>query len=80
MSKPDYVLEANPKRPYKMYAAILAGALGALLVYSDVLPLWLVIAVNSILGGLAVYLVPNPLQLKNKGVSPTAYAGDTPLF
>lgn len=80
----QYVLEADPKKPYKLYAAVAAGVLGSTLAYADVLPLWLVIVINSILGGLAVFLMPNPLRVKKSGASnqPPAYNGqdDAPLF
>lgn len=64
MSEPDWVLEADPKRPYKMYAAIAAAMLTTLLTYADVLPVWVLIVVNMILSGLFVYSTGNPLRVK----------------
>lgn len=60
----QYVLEADPKRPYKLYATILVGSLSALLGYADVLPIWAVVVINTVLGGLAVFITPNPLRVK----------------
>lgn len=73
----QYVLEADPKRPYKAYAAILVGSLSALLGYADVLPVWVVILINTVLGGLAVFLTPNPLKTKS---GPSSAYDNDPLF
>lgn len=53
--------EADPRKPYKMYAAVAAAMIGQLLAYSDVLPMWVVILASVVLAGVMVFKVPNPI-------------------
>lgn len=59
-------VEADPKKPYKSYVAILVAMLTTLAGYSQVLPAWATLVIAVVLSGLGVYLVPNPLRFKYK--------------
>ena len=78
MEESTDVVEADPKRPYKMYAAIAAAMLTSVLGESS-LPLWLRILFGAIVAGLGVYLTPNPLRYK-KNADTLNKDADVPLF
>lgn len=54
-------VKADPKRPYKMYAAIVAAFLASFLTTTgDDLPAWAVGLITAAVSAIAVYVVPNP--------------------
>ncbi len=51
----------DPKRPWKMYAGVVA-AIGSYLLTQEALelPVWAVLVLNALSIGIAVYFTPNP--------------------
>lgn len=54
-------MEDDPKKPYKMYAAIVSAFLTSFIATnaSD-LPSWAVGLITALVAAIAVYMVPNP--------------------
>lgn len=53
---------ADPKRPYKMYAAIITAFLTSFIATNATdLPAWAVGLITAAVAAIAVYVVPNPL-------------------
>lgn len=78
-NEPEWVLEADPKRPYKMYASMAAAFIGSLLFTEIGLPVWAKAILTALLAAITVYTVPNPLRVK-KGRPVGNYEGDPTLF
>jgi len=79
-----HVATADPKRPYKTYAAMLSAFISSLLLSGVEMPMWLKAVLGGIVAGLAVYLTGNPLKFK-QNVTIDKPAGfnvddDVPLF
>lgn len=64
MVNEQFVLEANPKKPWKMYAAVASAFLSSLLLTDIGLPAWAKAIITAVIAALAVFLVPNPLRVK----------------
>lgn len=60
----EFALEADKKRPYKMYAAMLSAFLTSIVASGLELPAWATAILVAIIAALAVYLMPNPLKVK----------------
>jgi hypothetical protein len=63
------LVEADSKRPYKLYAAILSAFLTTLITSDVSLPPWAKGLIVSFLAGLAVYITRNPITRKNASPS-----------
>lgn len=79
MGDPNWVLENDPKRPYKMYAAIAAAFITSL-IGSNILGVYGTAVATAIVAAIAVYLTPSPLRVKKKSPSPAYDEGDPSLF
>lgn len=54
-------MKDDPKRPYKMYAAIVSAMIVSYLATNATdLPSWAVGLLSAIVAGIAVFLTPNP--------------------
>lgn len=60
----EYVLEADKKKPYKTIAAMVSAFLSSLLLSGVPLNPVIQALLGGIIAALAVYLVPNPLKVK----------------
>ena len=81
MAKNDgWVLEADPKKPYKTYAAMASAFLSSLLVSGVPLPVWVKALIASLVAALAVYLTGNPLRVKKSASSFSGKNNDETLF
>ena len=61
--------KADPKKPYKMYAAIIAAFLTSFLTTSaDTLPAWAVGLITAVVAGIGVYITGNPINVKKSQV------------
>lgn len=76
----EYAIEADPKRPYKMYAAMLSAFLTSIVASGLALPVWVTAIIVALIAALAVYLMPNPLKVKNVEREPGPYGPDPRLF
>lgn len=65
---------ADPKRPYKLYAAMVSAGLTSLLTHD--LPMWATAGITSVIAALSVYLVPNPIVGKKKPNPPQGRGSD----
>ena len=68
------VVEANPKKPYKLYAAMVSAFIASFVASGVDLPVYVTAGGTALVAALAVYLVPNPLRAKEK--APGNVAGD----
>lgn len=68
------VVEANPKRPYKLYAAIASAFIASFVASGVDLNPYVEAAGTAVVAALAVFVVPNPLREKEK--APGNVAGD----
>ncbi len=57
-------VEANPNKPYKMYAAMASAFLTSLLLTDIGIPTWGKAIISAVVAALAVYLVKSPLRAK----------------
>lgn len=62
----DDVVEPDPKRPYKAYAAAAGAAIGALLDLALPMPAWLTATLVVLAAGLGAFVTPNPLKRKGE--------------
>lgn len=61
--------KANPSRPYKMYAAIISAFITSFLATNATdLPSWAVGLLTALVAALAVYMTPNPINVKKSRV------------
>lgn len=56
-------MEADPRRPWKLYACMASATLGSLLATNALHGIWVHI-VTAIIAGIAVYITPNPTRNK----------------
>lgn len=60
----EVTLHADPKRPYKAYATLVAAFLSSLLASELPFNIWARAFLAAVLAALTVYLVPNPIVAK----------------
>jgi hypothetical protein len=65
MTDVNDLVEADSKRPYKLYAAILSAFLTTLVTSDVSLAPWAKALIVSVLAGLAVYITRNPIKRKS---------------
>lgn len=63
------LVEADSKRPYKLYAAMLSAFLTTLATSDAPMPTWLKALILAAVSGLAVYIVRNPIKRKDAFVN-----------
>lgn len=73
-------VQADPKRPYKLYATILSTMLSTFVTSELELDPWVRVLVSCIVAGLAVYLTPNRVTLKKGAPGFTAEDSQGQLF
>jgi Kef-type K+ transport system membrane component KefB len=69
-------VEANPKKPYKTYAAMVSAFLSSLLVSGIEMPPIVKALVAGVVAALAVYLVKNPIRERRIKKAATPIQGD----
>lgn len=74
----DMVVEAkaDPKRPYKVYAVLVATGIAQLLTFAAELPRWLIICLTVAAAMLAVFVTPNPIKVTKSRTVATRRTGN----
>jgi hypothetical protein len=63
--KADAVVEANPKRPYKLIAAMVSAFLTSLIASNMPQPPLAIALETGVVAALTVFLIPNPLRWRD---------------
>lgn len=72
---------ADPKRPYKTYAAVASAFLSSFLATNAAdVPPWAVGLITAAVAGIAVYMTTNPKVLNQKNVVPSEHGYADPLY